>query len=533
MSTAVDYKFKIASEPWEFEQIHKLCYEAFVEEVPLHNPNPDRALVDKFHNENTYLICVNSHEILAMLSVRGNRPFSLDQKLPNLDSYLPPGRSLCEVRLLNARKDYRRRPVVKKLIDETVKYCVSQGYDIALISSVLQRQRLYEHLGFVPFGPVVGSDNARLQPMYLTTEAYVATQKKHGILDDFAPPAVNLMPGPVQIIPEVRRAFNLPAISHRSQQFVKVCNDTKQLLCSLVNTRYVEIFMGSGTLANDVIAAQLSLQKQKGLILANGEFGQRLIDAANRFALPFQTLEYDWGKPFDYDRIQTLLTRWPKIKWLWSVHCETSTGMLNDINALKNICKQNDISLCLDCVSSIGAANVDLSNVYLASGVSGKALRCYSGLSMVFYNRPLPPSSNTLPRYLDLNTYANAAPVPFTVNSNLLYALRAALENIDIKDRLKNIAEMSQCIKKNIRELGLEPLVPDRYASDSVITIELPPEFSSETVGDRLKDAGFLLSYRSSYLLRRNWIQICLMSDFSKDSINPLIRCLRRILNIS
>ena len=46
MSTAVDYKFKIASEPWEFEQIHKLCYEAFVEEVPLHNPNPDRALVD-------------------------------------------------------------------------------------------------------------------------------------------------------------------------------------------------------------------------------------------------------------------------------------------------------------------------------------------------------------------------------------------------------------------------------------------------------------------------------------------------------
>lgn len=184
MSTTTKYKFKIASEPWEFEQIHKLCYEAFVEEVPLHTPNPDRALVDKFHAENTYLICVNSEKILAMLTVRGNRPFSLDKKLPNLDSYLPPDRSLCEVRLLAARKAYRHSPVVKKLIDETVKYCINHGYDIALISSVLQKQRLYKRLGFVPFGPVVGSDKASLQPMYLTTEAYGSAQKKPEILAD-------------------------------------------------------------------------------------------------------------------------------------------------------------------------------------------------------------------------------------------------------------------------------------------------------------------------------------------------------------
>ena len=531
MSTTADYEFKIASEPWEFEQINELNYETFVEEIPLREANSTRTLVDEFHNENTYIICVNRDKILAMLTVRGKRPFSLDRRLPNLDSYLPPNRSLCEVRLLAARKTYRHSRVIKKLLDETVKYCLNHGYDLALISSVLHQQRLYQHMGFVPFGPVVGSEKASLQPMYLTTEGYARFQNKPEVLADFAPPTVNLMPGPVQIIPEVRRAFNLPPISHRSQQFVKVYNDTKQLLCSLVNAKYVEILMGSGTLANDAIAAQLSLQKRKGLILANGEFGQRLIDAANRFALDFQTLECEWGKPFDYDRIETLVTRRPQIKWLWAVHCETSTGMLNDFTTLKTICCHKDISLCMDCVSSIGATHVDLSNVYLASGVSGKALRCYSGLSMVFYNRPLTPPSNTLPRYLDLNTYANADPIPFTVNSNLLYALRTALENIDIKDRLKHIAELSAWLKNDIREFGLQPLIPDRYASDNVITIKLPPEFSSETVGDRLKDAGFLLSYRSNYLLQRNWIQICLMSDLSKDTISPLVRHLRRILN--
>lgn len=187
MSTTANYKFKIASEPWEFEQIHKLSYEAFVEEVPLHAPNPDKALIDKFHAENTYLICVNCEKILAMLSVRGNRPFSLDKKLANLDSYLPLGRSLCEVRLLTARKAYRHSPVVKKLIDETIKYCISQGYDLALISSVLEKQRLYKRLGFVPFGPVVGTGPASLQPMYLTTEAYADTQKKPQIFDSLPP----------------------------------------------------------------------------------------------------------------------------------------------------------------------------------------------------------------------------------------------------------------------------------------------------------------------------------------------------------
>jgi hypothetical protein len=192
MSTADQYKFKIATEPWEFEQIHKLCYEAFVEEIPLHNPNSEKILVDQFHKENTYIICLNGDKVIAMLTVRGFRPFSLDRKLDNLDSYLPPNRSLCEVRLFTAQKSYRHTRVTKKLLDETVKYCLNHGYDLALISSVLKQQKLYEHMGFVAFGPVVGNSQASLQPMYLTTEAYAKIQNKPEILAKFPPKNANL-----------------------------------------------------------------------------------------------------------------------------------------------------------------------------------------------------------------------------------------------------------------------------------------------------------------------------------------------------
>ena len=90
--------FKTATEDWELEQIHRLNYKTFVEEIPQHHASPTHRLVDKFHAENTYLICLSEQKLVGMLAVRGNRPFSLDQKLPDLDSYLPKGRKIWRLR---------------------------------------------------------------------------------------------------------------------------------------------------------------------------------------------------------------------------------------------------------------------------------------------------------------------------------------------------------------------------------------------------------------------------------------------------
>jgi hypothetical protein len=48
-------QYKVATESSEFEQIFKLSYDTFVEEIPQHQPNPDRRHVDRFHDEHTYL----------------------------------------------------------------------------------------------------------------------------------------------------------------------------------------------------------------------------------------------------------------------------------------------------------------------------------------------------------------------------------------------------------------------------------------------------------------------------------------------
>ena len=42
------------------------------------------------------------------------------------------------------------------------------------------------------------------------------------------------------------------------------------------------------------------------------------------------------------------------VDWLWLVHCETSTGVLNDLSMLKEACAQGGIQLAMDYISSIG-----------------------------------------------------------------------------------------------------------------------------------------------------------------------------------
>ena len=107
MQASTPLLFKVASEDWEFDLIHQLNYKTFVEEIPQHPPSPSKRLVDRFHDQNTYLICLSGRRLAGMLAARGQRPFSLDQKLPNLDSYLPPGRAICEIRLLAIEKKFR------------------------------------------------------------------------------------------------------------------------------------------------------------------------------------------------------------------------------------------------------------------------------------------------------------------------------------------------------------------------------------------------------------------------------------------
>lgn len=521
--------FKIASDPSEFEQIYRLNYATFVGEIPQHAGNDEGRLIDRFDSENDYIICLDGDRVIGMLAARGQRPFSLDYKLDNLDSYLPEGAKVCEVRLLAVEPGRRYGGVFTGLGHELVNYWFRNGYDVALISGTPRQKRLYERLGFQPFGPLVGSEQAPYQPMYADCrriheqhrEVYrrpaSLNARRHAI-------PLSFLPGPVRIHDDVRKALGDRPASHRSQQFVDDVQKLKARLCTLAGARQAEIMLGTGTLANDVVAGQLSLLDAPGLIVTNGEFGERLYDHASRFQLPFQPLRHPWGATFDYDGIRETLRRSPEIGWLWAVHCETSTSALNDLELLKRLCGEFGVRLCVDCCSSLGVVPFDLDGVWLASSSSGKGLSSYAGLALVFHRGAQPSAS--LPRYLDLGLYASKNGIPFTHSSNLVYAMQTALRRFDKPGIFEEIAGLATWLRGELHRRGFDLLVDDRDATPGIVTIALPDPAVAQAVGDALEDAGFLVSCRSEYLQKRGWLQISLMGDHNRPELAALLDAL-------
>ena len=66
-------RFKIASEASEIEQVHRLNHATFAEEIPQHPRSADGLLVDRFHDENTYVIALDGDRRLGEVTVHVDR----------------------------------------------------------------------------------------------------------------------------------------------------------------------------------------------------------------------------------------------------------------------------------------------------------------------------------------------------------------------------------------------------------------------------------------------------------------------------
>ena len=520
--------FKQATEPWEFQEIYQLNYASFVEEVPQHPTNDDRVLVDQFHDENTYFICRRGFDLLGMICARDRRPFSLDQKLGRLEDYLPQaeGARVCEIRLLAVRPNLRRTRVLPGLLTMMARHCQEGGYDYVVMSGRVSQQPLYRHIGFIPFGPVVGDDAAPYQPMYRPV-GNVGSEFSGKFHENVAAPPddpVILTPGPVAMPQAVVQAFQRPPLSHRSPEFHELMRSVRQRLCDLTNANHCAVMVGSGTLANDVVAAQLSRLNASGVIVTAGEFGERLLDHANRMGLEYVAVEHEWGESLDYKCIERALAANPG-GWLWTVHCETSTGALADLQRLKTLCAKHKARLALDCISSIAATPVDLHGVWLASGASGKGLAAYPGLGLVF-SEQRPSVDSALPRYLDLGLHCgdgDDGTVPFTLSSNLLAALDAGLRR-QTGELLAGIDEDGRWLRGQLRNIGFHLVASEKDSIGAVTTIALPRDaINSEQMGCELESLGYYTSYASGYLRERNWLQICLMGEVARPQLERLI----------
>ena len=493
------YWCKIARTEAEFEEIAILNYSTFVEEIPQHESDESGRRTDPFHQQNTYLIVLSGTEVAGMIALRSERPFSLDRKIGKVEEHLGEVGKVCEIRLLAVRKEHRNGRVFFLLARALSDYCCEQGFDAAVISGTTRELKLYGQIGFQPFAEQVGTGDAIFVPMVTTRSAYAESvaarlQAKRRLF----------LPGPVKLTADLAEPFAEEPMSHRSSTFQAVYQEAKDKLKNMADASPY-LLSGSGTLANEAMLAQIFRLNERGLILTNGEFGERLIKQADRWQLDFDPFEASWGGEFSEDRIEKHL-RQGNYGWLLMVHGETSTGQLNPLEKISGLCEKYGVKLCADCISSFGAVPFSLTGCFLATAVSGKAIGTMSGIAIVFAHHDI-DEDLSLPNYLDLGRYQQD--IPFTLPYSLVKSFGIALKQYP--ERFALLEERFRLMKQQI---AAWPLMAEGYPT--AVSIRTEARFEDFPQAAHL--SGFELHAQSGYLRRRGIFQIsCIQPDFEKD----------------
>ncbi len=158
----VRYRFKQAETPEEFEQIFRLNHTVFAGELEQHPAQPGERLVDKFHDKNRYVIALVGEEVIGMIAVNGEPPFSVAAKLADPSVLNEYGR-LLEVRLLAVDPAHRNGVVMAGLMLGVYEH--ARDFDAMAISGHVEKAGIYHELGFRDLGPPVASGEAMYVPM--------------------------------------------------------------------------------------------------------------------------------------------------------------------------------------------------------------------------------------------------------------------------------------------------------------------------------------------------------------------------------
>jgi aspartate aminotransferase-like enzyme len=331
--------------------------------------------------------------------------------------------------------------------------------------------------------------------------------------------SINLSTGPVNITAAVQKALQELPVSHRSEEFRKMFHHTRELLNLNFKVRQSYLLTGSGTLANEAMMQEIKMIPGKGLILSNGEFGNRLIAQATRNGLEFQAHSITWGERISIKELESIFIK-DQPAWILFCHCETSTGLVNDLTEIAALAKKHGAMVFVDCMSTVGTKQMDLSYVSMASASSGKGLASVPGIAIVFSNiEPLPKPG--APVCLDLHHYHEKEGLPFTISSNLVKAL-----NISIKEKLcAGQYELAESFRYSAREILIKfGLLPFNDPGSAVFTVVE----KNYRLMKYLQKRGVVLSYESDYLKNRQWWQLASFGLYKQSELNVVIEMMKK-----
>ena len=318
-----------------------------------------------------------------------------------------------------------------------------------------------------------------------------------------APPARVLMgPGPSPVPASVLSALGKPTLGHLDPAFLAAMDEVREMLRAVFGTSSpLTIPMsGTGSAGMETLLVNLIERGDAVLVGVNGVFGTRMVDVAKRAGADVTEVTGEWGRALGPDAFRAA-AKGKRFKLLCAVHAETSTGVLQPIEPLREVADELGALLVVDAVTSFGGVPVDVDARGIDAAYTGtqKCLSCPPGLSPVTLSaaaeRALDARESKVQSwYLDLamvrrywgqeRVYHHTAPV------NMIYALHEALrlcleEGLDA--RFARHAKNTRALHAGLEAMGLELRVPAAERLIPLTTVRIPDGV------DDARSRGFVL----------------------------------------
>jgi len=347
--------------------------------------------------------------------------------------------------------------------------------------------------------------------------------------------SILLNPGPVTLSDRVREALMSVDWCHREPEFAALTrwiNDTLINVYTSTGHDFESVILtGSGTAAVEAMLATFAPDKAKTLVVANGVYGERMARILNAHGKPHTVVSSNAIEPMDFAAVRSSLADDKSIRYVATVHHETTTGRLNDVEKLAAICRDADVQLLVDAVSSFGAEAIEAEswNIAALAATANKCLHGIPGLSFVLARSEL-WNKNTMDAgsvYLDLRSYYasqhGGGYSPYTQSVQAAFALREALlefaEGGGWVERRNGYRARAATIHAAMQNSGVQALLPAEDCSCVLRSYRLPEGVSYQELHDELKSNGYVI-YAGQGELASSIFRIANMGDIRPSELD-------------
>ena len=318
-------------------------------------------------------------------------------------------------------------------------------------------------------------------------------------------------PGPLTTSLTVKQAM-LRDLGSRDFEFIDLVRSVRSDLLALGNVSQADgyecvIMQGSGTFGIETVISCALAKDGHLLLLVNGAYGKRMAQMARIHGIRHDVLECAENEMPTVDALNDFLTANPSVTHVAVVHCETTTGILNPIEALGAVVARHGKRYIVDAMSSFGGIPIHLKACHIDFLVSSsnKCIEGVPGFSFILASKPALFECEGRARSLSLDLFAqwkgleNDGQFRFTPPTHSLLAYHQAIKELHdeggVEGRAARYAANHAALSAGMARLGFEEYLPKAKQAHIITTYRYPQSaaFNFGVFYEQLNQRGFAI----------------------------------------